>query len=136
MEQTTPRRRVGFAESVLGTLRRFSVFSGRASVAEYWWFALFQVLIWAPLLLTANILGGRVSETVGALLLGMSLVLLVAALSLFVPALAVTVRRLHDTERTGWWALLLLIPLVAVVVFFFMLLPGSDTRNSYGPAPD
>jgi uncharacterized membrane protein YhaH (DUF805 family) len=134
----TPRKdRLSFVPSVIRTLRLYATFSGRASVAEYWWFALFQALVWTPVYLTANVIvGGRVSDSVGALLLGMSLVLIVAALSLVIPALAVTVRRLHDTDRTGWWALLVVVPLVAVILYLFMLLPGTGGRNTYGPQPD
>jgi uncharacterized membrane protein YhaH (DUF805 family) len=55
--------------------------------------------------------------------------------ALLVPIVAITVRRLHDTGRSGWWALLLPVPLLAVVVYFFCLLPGSIGANKYGDEP-
>jgi uncharacterized membrane protein YhaH (DUF805 family) len=135
-----PRARLGFLEAVVRALRQFSRFSGRASVAEYWWFALFIVLLWAALYFMVSVVSsagtsGGVGQAVGALLLGMSLVVLVAVIALLVPVVAITVRRLHDTGRTGWWALLLPVPLLAVVVYFFCLLPGSIGANKYGAEP-
>jgi uncharacterized membrane protein YhaH (DUF805 family) len=135
-----PRARLGFLEAVVRALRQFSRFSGRASVAEYWWFALFIVLLWAALYFMLSVISsagssGGVGQTIGALLLGMSLVVLVAVVALLVPIVAITVRRLHDTGRSGWWALLLPVPLLAVVVYFFCLLPGSIGANKYGDEP-
>jgi uncharacterized membrane protein YhaH (DUF805 family) len=135
-----PRTRLGFGEAVVRALRQFTRVSGRASVAEYWWFALFLALLWGALYLMASIVGsagtsGGVGQAVGAVLLGVSLVVLVAAIALVVPAVAITVRRLHDSGRTGWWALLLPVPLLAVLVYFFCLLPGAIGANKYGEQP-
>jgi uncharacterized membrane protein YhaH (DUF805 family) len=132
--------RLGFGEAVVRALRQFSRFSGRASVAEFWWFALFLVLLWGALYLMAVVVGsaagaGGAAQAVGALLLGVSLVLLVIVLALLVPAFAVAVRRLHDTGRTGWWAVLLVVPLIAVIPYFFCLLPGNLGTNEYGEQP-
>ena len=134
------RDRLGFTEAVVRGLRQFTTFSGRASVAEFWWFVLFLVLLWGALYLMAGFVGaassaGGAVQSLGAILLGASLVLLVSCLALVVPAIAVTVRRLHDTGRTGWWALLLPVPLIAVVVYFFCLLPGNISDNAYGEQP-
>lgn len=139
-DEQPPRARLGFLEAVVRALRQFSRFSGRASVAEYWWFALFIVLLWAALYFMVSVVSsagtsGGVGQAVGALLLGMSLVVLVAVIALLVPIVAITVRRLHDTGRSGWWALLLPVPLLAVVVYFFCLLPGSIGANRYGDEP-
>lgn len=139
-QQPPARDRLRFGDAVVRALRQFSRFSGRASVAEYWWFALFVVLLWGALYLMAAIVGsagssGGVGQTVGALLLGMSLVVLVVVIALIVPIVAITVRRLHDTGRTGWWALLLPVPLLAVLVYFFCLLPGNIGSNKYGEQP-
>ncbi len=57
-------------------------------------------------------------------------------LALIVPLIAVTVRRLHDTDRSGWWYLLMLVPFVGLVVLVFMLLPGTPGHNRFGsPVP-
>ena len=139
-QQQPASDRLGFGEAVVRALRQFSRFSGRASVGEYWWFALFVVLLWGALYLMASIVGsagtsGGVGQTIGALLLGVSLVVFVAVLVLIVPIVAITVRRLHDSGRTGWWALLLPVPLLAVLVYFFCLLPGTIGANKYGEPP-
>ena len=78
---------------------------------------------------------GGAAQAVGALLLGVSLVLLVIVLALLVPAFAVAVRRLHDTGRTGWWAVLLVVPLIAVIPYFFCMLPGNLGTNEHGEQP-
>lgn len=139
-QQQPPPSRLGFGEAVVRALRQFTMFSGRASIAEYWWFALFVVLNWGALYLMASIVGsadssGGVGQTVGALLLGVSLVVLVVVLALVVPVVAITVRRLHDTGRTGLWALLLPVPLLAVLVYLFCLLPGVISANKHGERP-
>jgi uncharacterized membrane protein YhaH (DUF805 family) len=128
-----------FGVAVVRALQQFTVVTGRASWAEYWWFALFQVLVWGALYACAAVVGiatpNGQATTLGAIMLGVSLVLLVGVLVLLIPAIAITVRRLHDTERSGWWALLLPVPLLALIVFLFCLLPGNAGKNKYGEPP-
>jgi uncharacterized membrane protein YhaH (DUF805 family) len=137
MSDDAPRSRMTFALAVVRGLQRGATVSGRASWAEYWWFFLFQVTVWAVLYGSVVFVGTQTTNgqgtALGALMLGVSLVLLVMALALLVPGVTVTVRRLHDTDRTGWWALLLVVPLVSIVVFLFCLLPGTLGGNRYGP---
>ncbi|MBI1379419.1 MAG: DUF805 domain-containing protein [Frankiales bacterium] len=132
-----PSGRITFLGAVVSCLRQFSSGKGRASWAEYWWWALFVVIVWGLTYLCFAGVGaassGEQATALGAILLGIALVLLVESLVLLVPSVAVTVRRLHDSDRTGWWAVLLLVPLVAVVVFLLCLLPGNDTANRFGP---
>jgi uncharacterized membrane protein YhaH (DUF805 family) len=116
-------------------------FSGRASRREYWTFTLINmVIVWSLILLHVT-LSAATSEavpntvhdaTVSAPTLLMVLLIMFALLS-FLPSLAVTVRRLHDTGHTGWWVLFgtLLIVLV-IVVLIFCLLPSQSASNEYG----
>jgi uncharacterized membrane protein YhaH (DUF805 family) len=68
------------------------------------------------------------------ILVGLAIV--VAALALIVPSLAVSFRRLHDTDRSAWWLLLVCIPIIGViVVLVFMVLPGTVGPNRFGPDP-
>lgn len=131
--------RMSFSGAVLRALQQFTVVTGRASWAEYWWFVLFQVLVWGALYACAAVVGiatpNGQATALGAIMLGVSLVLLVGVLVLLVPAIAVTVRRLHDTERSGWWALLLPVPLLALIVLVPCLLPGNAGKNKYGEPP-
>lgn len=105
-------------------LRKYAVFSGRASRQEYWMFVLINFLIAFGL--------GSIEG-----LVGLPMVLsLVYGLAVLIPGLAVLVRRLHDTGRSGWWVLILLVPLVgAVVILIFAVLPSESTDNSFGPIP-
>jgi uncharacterized membrane protein YhaH (DUF805 family) len=68
-----------------------------------------------------------------ATVLGLALVIF--WLAIFIPDLAVTVRRLHDTDRSGWWYLLLIVPFGWVLVLVWMCTKGTDGQNDYGPDP-
>jgi uncharacterized membrane protein YhaH (DUF805 family) len=110
-------------------LKRYAVFSGRAGRPEYWWFALIYLLASVVLTFVDGITGTLNLE------LGIGLLSGLFALALFLPALAVTVRRLHDTDRSGWWVLLALVPVVGVIVLLvFLVLPGGGP-NRHGDAP-
>lgn len=114
-------------------IKRYAVFEGRARRSEYWNFQLFVTL---PLFFLIGMAGAAESET----MLGM---LALVWLALFIPALAATVRRLHDRGLSGWlvvvFGLLGLIPMVGFLFglgFIVLLaLPGTDGSNQYGPDP-
>ncbi len=108
----------------VAVLKKYAVFAGRARRKEYWMYTLIYVLI-------AVVLGFLDAMLGGAGLLGTLL-----AIALFLPSLAVTVRRLHDTGRSGWWVLIAFVPLVGVIVLLvFMCLAGTSGRNPYGEDP-
>lgn len=109
---------MSFVEAVQVCLRKYADFSGRARRSEYWWFALFNFGVTLILSLVSSVL------------------YVLAALALFLPALAVGVRRLHDTGRSGWYLLISLIPLVgAIILIVFLASPGNPEPNQYGDAP-
>ena len=111
-------------------LKRYAVFSGRAGRPEYWFFTLIYLVAAVVLALIDGILGTVHARAGIGLLSG------VFALALFLPALAVTVRRLHDSNRSGWWCLVSLVPLLGpLVLLVLMLLRGSAGPNRFGPAP-
>ncbi len=113
----------------LQALKKYTVFTGRARRKEYWFFVLFNLLISAALSIVDNITG--TSSGYGAGLLGG-----IYALAVLLPAIAVTIRRLHDTGRSGWWILILLVPVVGcIVLLVFMVLEGQPGDNQYGPSP-
>lgn len=93
-------------------LQKYADFSGRAPRAEYWWYTLAIVVATLVVSVVESIVG------LGGMLAGYGPLTLLLTLALLVPGLAVTVRRLHDTGRSGWWVLLPLIPyaLVAITV--------------------
>ncbi len=108
----------------------YADFSGRATRQQYWMFVLVHFLL--MLGLTA-VLGVLVMS--GVLRFGLAWVLfMLVGLALFLPALAISVRRLHDVGYTGWLILLGLIPYVgALVLLVFYCLPGKPGQNAYGP---
>lgn len=109
--------------------RNFS-FSGRARRREYWMFVLFVVLIEIILGVVDHALGTR-SEEGGIGFLGG-----IFALGILIQSIAVAVRRLHDTGRSGWWILINLLPILGSIVWLIlMLLEGEPRDNRYGPDP-
>ncbi len=103
-------------------IKQYAVFSGRASRIEYWMFVLINFLFG---------LGGILLS-----LLGLNFVLILYSLAIWIPTLAVQVRRLHDIGRSAWWLLVLLIPLAGtIVLFIFDVLPGDPDTNLYGSVP-
>jgi uncharacterized membrane protein YhaH (DUF805 family) len=107
--------------------QNFANFSGRARRKEFWMFTLFNILI--------SIAIGVVESALGVTS-GYGLVSGLYALAVFIPSLAVLVRRLHDTDRSGWWALLLLIPLIgSLVLLVFACIEGTRGDNRFGADP-
>ena len=109
----------------LEVLKKYAEFTGRARRTEYWMFFLFNLIIAAVLLgVEMAVFGGP------GVLYGIYM------LAILLPALGVTVRRLHDTGRTGWWVLVWLIPIVGpIVILVFMVLDSQPGDNEYGPNP-
>ncbi|MBC3811708.1 DUF805 domain-containing protein [Undibacterium aquatile] len=111
----------------VAVLRNYAGFSGRARRKEYWFFLLFNILISTGLTLVDGITGSiNISS-------GMGFLGGLYTLGTFIPAIAVTIRRLHDTNRSGWWMLIALIPLIgAIVLLVFLASEGQKTENRYG----
>jgi uncharacterized membrane protein YhaH (DUF805 family) len=99
-------------------LKKYATFSGRARRQEYWMFTLFSAIISTVLLIVDAVLGS------------MGLITMVYALGVFLPSLAVTVRRLHDTDRSGWWLLISLIPFVGTIILLVFLVSDSKPHDS------
>ena len=114
----------------LQALKQYAVFKGRARRKEYWFFALFNLIVSVVLTVLDYMTGSLDPE------LGVGLLSGIYSLAILIPSLAVTVRRLHDTDRTGWWVLIAFIPLIgAIVLLVFMLLDSKPGDNRYGPNP-
>lgn len=114
-------------EWYLAVLKKYSVFEGRARRKEYWMFALINALVIFGLVILDETMGtGKVGDF--GILTG------VYVLFMLIPSLAVGVRRLHDTGRSGWWLLLSLVPIVGpLVVLIFNVLDSTPGNNEYGP---
>ena len=110
--------------------KKYATFEGRARRKEYWYFQLFNVVA-VVVLAFIDLAVGSFSEEAGiGLLSGLY------SLAVFIPSIAVTVRRLHDTNRSGWWFLIYFIPLVgAIVMLVFTVLDSQPGANRFGPNP-
>jgi len=108
----------------MAVLKKYAEFSGRARRREYWMFVLINFLIGCGL------------GVIGALVHGLSFLSWLYSLAVLVPSIAVSVRRLHDTGRSGWWLLIGLIPLIGfIVLIVFLATDGEPGDNEYGPNP-
>jgi uncharacterized membrane protein YhaH (DUF805 family) len=113
----------------LAVLKKYAVFSGRAQRKEYWMFFLFNIII-AILLGIIEVVIGISPDADESILAN------IYSLAILLPSLAVSVRRLHDIGRSGWWLLIGLIPLIGVIVLFvFAVQDGQPGPNQYGPNP-
>lgn len=98
-------------------LQKYTVFEGRSRRSEYWFFVLFSTLFSIPLVF-------------------FPLLSSIFSIIMILPNLAVTVRRLHDTGRSGWMFLIIFIPLIGVIWLLILLVTEGDIgRNQYGPDP-
>ena len=113
---------VGFVEAIKRGFRNYATFSGRATRAEHWWFALFVVI------------GRLVLGVIGALASLPGVLDAVFSIVTLIPALAVGVRRLHDINRTGWWLLLWPVPVFGwIVLIVWAIKRGDECPNKHGP---
>ena len=103
---------MGFLEAVKTCFGKYATFSGRARRSEYWWFALLSfTLSFIPVV---NMIYG---------------------LAALIPGIAVCVRHLHDTGRSGWWLLLALVPIVNLILIYFYICDSQPGANQYGENP-
>jgi uncharacterized membrane protein YhaH (DUF805 family) len=98
--------------------KKYADFNGRAARPEYWWFILFTVLVGMAVSYISHMLG------------------MLFQIGILVPSIAAAARRLHDTNRSGWWQLIGLIPVLGwIVLIVFLALEGEVTDNQYGSKP-
>ena len=118
---------MNFPSAVVSCLRNYVNFSGRATRSEFWYWTLAYILLVLPLSVADEVMNrgtiGKLSYVVGAL-----------TLVLFLPNLAVAVRRLHDTDRSGWWLLLSFTVIGAPVVLYWYCCRSTDGRNRFDTA--
>jgi uncharacterized membrane protein YhaH (DUF805 family) len=108
---------MGFVEAIQSGLGKYAEFDGRACRSEYWYFHLFAFLA---------VFVGLITGPVDVLI----------ALVLFLPTLAVNVRRLHDINKSGWYIFIACIPLVGpVILLIWHCARGTDGDNQFGPDP-
>lgn len=115
---------MGFGEAIGACFSKYITFAGRARRAEYWYWILFTFLLQFGAGFVLGVIGqGRIASPVSLLI----------SLVLFLPGLAVLARRLHDTDRSGWWWFICLTGIGAFVVLYWLCLEGTKGTNRYGP---
>ncbi|WP_232666901.1 DUF805 domain-containing protein [Pseudonocardia sp. TRM90224] len=116
----------------LKVLRQYADFTGRARRTEYWMYTLFTIIA----TIIAFVLDGLIFGFGQGPLAGYGFIYALYALATIIPSLAVTARRLHDTDRSGWWILIGLVPIVGgIILLVFTVLEGTRGQNQYGPDP-
>lgn len=109
----------------IGVLKNYALFSGRARRKEYWMFLLINTIICMVL--------GVIQTVIG---MESPYISMIYGLAILLPSLAVGVRRLHDTERSGWWLLISMIPVVgSIVLIVFFCQNGTAGNNRFGADP-
>jgi len=110
--------------------KKFAEFSGRSRRKEYWIFQLINSLIYFTQYIAGYVF---MKNGIAGIIFVLCLVYFLAA---FIPSLAVSVRRLHDIGKSGWFLLIVLIPLIGgIVLIVFMAMDGESVPNEYGPDP-
>jgi uncharacterized membrane protein YhaH (DUF805 family) len=113
-----------FSEAVKSGFDHYTKFDGRAGRPPFWWWFLFGILV----AIGANI--------IDAILGTWGVVNGLASLALLLPNISVSIRRLHDTDHSGWWILIGLIPIIGwIVLLVFYVREGDAGENKYGPPP-
>jgi uncharacterized membrane protein YhaH (DUF805 family) len=124
---------MSFGEAVKTCYSKYATFEGRASRSEFWWFYLWTLLPSVVGYLLVAVAGRGSDNAMNGL--GVLLLVLVAIWSLanIIPFISVAVRRLHDSDRSGWWYWVVLVPCIGGIWFLvLMILEGTPGPNQYG----
>jgi uncharacterized membrane protein YhaH (DUF805 family) len=121
---------MNFLEAVKSGFSNYVNFSGRAVRSEFWYWTLFTIVLVGVLGVIDQMLNPGVRMGAFSILNGL------VSLALILPGLAVSIRRLHDIDRTGWWVLLSFIPIIGILVLIYWACqPGTSGPNRFGPDP-
>lgn len=114
----------------LDVLKKYVDFSGRAQRQEYWMFTLLNTLVTIVLVIGAGVIATSLDMAAVALLPNLYM------LGVLLPSLAVVVRRLHDTGRSGWWFLFIVVPIVGpILLFVYLVQDSAPEENAFGASP-
>lgn len=127
-----------FGTSIKTCFSKYVTFSGRAQRSEFWWWVLFTWITSMVLGGVDSFLFGTVTAYDGGFEASTNTPILsgIFSLAIFLPTISVTVRRLHDTDRSGWWYWIVLIPLIGIIVLIvFWATEGTRGPNRFGDDP-
>ena len=126
---------MNFGQAIESGFRRYADFNGRSSRSEYWYWFLFGLAVRIPLYIAQLVLTSG-SSNAGLAVAGiLGLLGLLISLAMIIPSLAIVVRRLHDTNRSGWWYFIVLTGIGAIVLLVWFCLKGTEGPNKYGADP-
>lgn len=127
---------MGMAGAVKSVLSNYVNFSGRAARPEYWWWALAVfIVMFISGFLDTNVIAPLLGFNAGEDAAGTPLSLIIS-LAIFLPNLAVAVRRLHDIDKSGWWILIFFLPIIGFfLLLFWYVSKGTEGDNRFGPPP-
>lgn len=117
---------MNMAQAVVAYYKNYANFSGRASRPEYWWSALYRGVIFVGLLMWLSSSSASITSAIA---------LLAFMVIHTVPDISITVRRLHDSDKTGWMFFLVFAPFGGLIIFVLMLQPSSEWKNQWGLPP-
>ena len=115
---------MSFTQAIGSGFGKYAVFNGRSSRSEYWWWTLFVIIGYVVFAVVDSIIGTY------------PLLYVIWALAVLLPGLAVTIRRLHDIDKSGWWFLVGLIPFIGgIILLIWFVSRGSEGPNRFGENP-
>jgi uncharacterized membrane protein YhaH (DUF805 family) len=117
---------MNFTQAITSGFQNYVNFRGRAARSEFWYWTLFSIL--------ASIVGALIDVALFGVA-GLSVIQNLVGLALFLPGLAVSVRRLHDLDRTGWWMLIALTVIGIILLIVWDCMRGTPGSNRFGPDP-
>jgi uncharacterized membrane protein YhaH (DUF805 family) len=117
-------------------INRGSEFGGRSRRKEYWYFVLFNTLICFAIMLIGAFIASLAGATADSIGMAANVAGLIYSLAVMSPSLAVSIRRLHDTDHSGWWLLIPIIPILgSIVLLVFLVMDGQPGKNRFSPNP-
>jgi uncharacterized membrane protein YhaH (DUF805 family) len=122
---------MNFVDSVKCALKNYRTFRGRASRSEFWYFLLFDFSVLFILVFINKFIYGESNE-----FNLLKFLISIIFIALILPSITVTVRRLHDINKSGWWIFLQIIPLIGpLIIYVLCALPSTNGTNKYGNKP-
>ena len=120
---------MNFPTAIATCFRKYANFRGRAPRSEYWYFQLFTVLV----VFGTELLAAAAPEQAAPMII--TAILIAYFLTIFVPSLAVTCRRLHDVNHSGWWYLIAFVPFGSILLLVWTCMKGTHGPNRFGDDP-
>ena len=119
------------SDSIKVCLDKYATIKGRAPRSEYWWFVVFNWLVFLVVSIVFGLIGMAINGYEGAIIT-VSVGYLLVCLALIIPNICVVIRRLHDTGHSGFWYFITFVPVIGGLWFLYLMIKDSDDENEYG----